>query len=133
MILGVGIDLCEVPRIQRLLDKDRQRFVRRVFLKGESSYCEARRRPGVHYAARFAAKEAFLKAVGKGWRLGWMQVEVTREPEGRPALVLHGRAADLLARRGVRAVHLSLTHTQDMAAAVVILEGGALPSGKAAR
>jgi holo-[acyl-carrier protein] synthase len=123
MILGIGIDLCEVGRIRRLLEKDRERFVRRVFGEGERDYCDARRRPAIHYAARFAAKEAFLKAVGTGWRLGWRQVEVVRGPSGRPELSLCGPAAELAARRGIGRIHVSLTHTAETAAAVVVLEG----------
>jgi len=123
MILGIGIDLCDVERIGRLLEKDRKRFVRRVFLAAEAAYCEARRRPAIHYAARFAAKEAFMKAVGTGWRLGWWQVEVVRGPSGRPELALSGRAAEVMQRRGMRRAHLSLTHSPQAAAAVVVLEG----------
>jgi holo-[acyl-carrier protein] synthase len=127
VILGLGMDLCEVDRIQRLLDRDRTRFVRRVFLKGESAYCDARRRPAMHYAARFAAKEAFMKAVGTGWRLGWWQVEVVRGASGKPELAVSGRARLVLAGRGVRRIHLSLTHTGQTAAATVVLEGEPAP------
>ena len=123
MILGIGVDLCEVDRVERLLGKDRERFLRRVFGKREASYCDARRRPAMHFAARLAAKEAFLKAVGSGWRLGCQQVEVVRGASGRPDLVLSGRAADTLKRRGVTRAHLTLTHTSGLAVAVVILEG----------
>ena len=123
MILGLGMDLCEVDRIRRLLEKDRSRFVRRVFRESEVAYCDARRRPALHFAARFAAKEAFLKALGRGWRLGWTQVEVVRGGEGKPDLALSGRAAEAAARRGVRRIHLTLTHTEKTAAAVVVLEG----------
>ncbi len=123
MILGIGIDLCEVDRVRRLLEKDRERFVRRVFREGERDYCDARRYPAIHYAARFAAKEAFLKAVGTGWRLGWRQVEVVRGPSGRPELALCGRAAEIAARRRFRRIHVTLTHTAGIAAAVVVLEG----------
>lgn len=134
MILGIGIDLCEVDRVERLLEKDRPRFLRRVFGDGESAYCSARRRPAVHFAARLAAKEAFLKAVGRGWSLGWRQVEVVRGGSGKPDLALTGRAAEVAARRGVTRIHLTLTHTRDSAVAVVILEGyaeWAPPAGKA--
>ena len=123
MILGLGMDLCEVDRIQRLLERDRARFVRRVFLDAEIAYCDARRRPALHYAARFAAKEAFLKALGRGWRLGWTQVEVLRSASGKPDLALKGKAAEVTAGRGVRRIHLTLTHTAHTAAAVVVLEG----------
>jgi holo-[acyl-carrier protein] synthase len=123
MILGIGMDLCEVDRIQRLLDKDRERFVRRVFSKEETAYCEARRRPALHFAARFAAKEAFLKSLGEGWRLGWTQVGVVRGPSGRPGLSLTGPASRVAQNRGVVRIHLTLTHTAETAAAVVVLEG----------
>jgi len=123
MILGVGIDLCEVDRIRELLEKDKERFVRRVYREREIAYCDARRRPEMHYAARFAAKEAFLKAVGGGWKLGWTQLEVARAASGKPALRLSGKAAQVAARRGVRTMHLTLTHTAAVAAAVVVLEG----------
>jgi holo-[acyl-carrier protein] synthase len=123
MILGIGMDLCEVGRIRRLLEKDGERFVRRIFSKGESAYCDARRRPATHYAARFAAKEAFMKAVGSGWRLGWWQLEVVRGASGKPELSVSGRAAEILSGRGVRRIHLTLTHTEETAAAAVVLEG----------
>jgi len=128
VILGIGLDLCEVGRIRRLLEKDRARFVRRVYREAEIAYCDARRKPEIHYAARFAAKEAFLKALGRGWRLGWTQVEVVRTPSGKPDLRLSGKAAEVAARRGVSQVHLTLTHTAETAAAVIVLEGN--PGGK---
>jgi holo-[acyl-carrier protein] synthase len=123
VILGIGLDLCEVERIRRLLEKDRGRFVRRVYRESEIAYCDARRKPEIHYAARFAAKEAFLKALGRGWRLGWTQVEVVRTASGKPDLLLTGKAAEAATRRGVRHVHLTLTHTLETAAAVIVLEG----------
>lgn len=123
MIVGVGLDLCEVGRVRRLLEKDRERFVRRVYREAEIAYCDARRRPELHYAARFAAKEAFLKALGRGWRLGWTQLEVVRGASGKPDLRLTGKAAEAAERRGVARVHLTLTHTAEMAAAVIVLEG----------
>lgn len=129
MILGIGMDLCEVERIRRLLDKDRDRFVRRVFRKEETAYCEARRRPALHFAARFAAKEAFLKSLGEGWRLGWTQVGVVRGPSGRPSLSLTGAAGRAAQSRGVLRIHLTLTHTAETAAAVVVLEGEPRDSG----
>jgi holo-[acyl-carrier protein] synthase len=123
MILGVGIDLCEVDRIRRLLEKDSERFVRRVYRAGEVAYCRDKRHPEIHFAARFAAKEAFLKALGRGWRLGWTQLEVVRSESGKPELALSGRAAEVADRRRVARIHLTLTHTAATAAAVVILEG----------
>ena len=123
MILGVGIDLCEVERIRRLLEKDSERFVRRVYRASEAAYCRQKRHPEIHFAARFAAKEAFLKALGRGWRLGWTQLEVVRSESGKPELSLEGKAAEAAALRRVARIHLSLTHTAEIAAAVVILEG----------
>ena len=123
MILGIGLELCEVDRVRRLLEKDRERFVRRVFRPSEIAYCEQRRKPEQHYAARFAAKEAFLKALGGGWRLGWTQLEVARTAAGKPDLILHGKAREAASRLGVRRAHLTLTHSLDTAAAVVVLEG----------
>ena len=123
MILGVGIDLCEVDRIRRLLEKDRERFIRRVFRAAEAAYCLDKRHPEMHFAARFAAKEAFLKAIGRGWRLGWTQLEVVRSESGKPELALSGKAAETAQRRRVARIHLTLTHTAQTAAAVVILEG----------
>lgn len=130
MILGIGIDVCEVGRVRRLLEKDRDRFVRRVFRKGEAAYCDARRLPEMHYAARLAAKEAFLKAVGSGWKLGWTQVEVVRGDSGKPDLALSGKAASVVQGRGVAKIHLTLTHTRESALAVVILEGSAPRTGE---
>ena len=123
MILGVGIALCEMNRIRGLLEKDSDRFVRRIYRQGEAAYCRGKRHPEMHFAARFAAKEAFLKALGRGWRLGWTQLEVVRSESGKPKLVLSGRAAEEADRRRVTRIHLTLTHTADTAAAVVILEG----------
>lgn len=128
MILGIGIDLCEVGRVERLLLKDRSRFLRRVFRDGEAAYCDGKRHPAIHYAARLAAKEAFLKAVGTGWSLGWRQVEVVRGREGKPRLSILGKAALVLDRRSVTRIHLTLTHTRESALAVVILEGDLPPS-----
>jgi holo-[acyl-carrier protein] synthase len=123
VILGIGLDLCEVGRIRALLEKDRERFLRRVYRQAEIAYCDARRRPETHYAARFAAKEAFLKALGRGWRLGWTQVEVLRGASGKPEMHLSGKAAEAATRRGVTRIHLTLTHTGETAAAVIVLEG----------
>ncbi|MGV8079886.1 MAG: holo-ACP synthase [Syntrophales bacterium] len=127
MIAGMGIDLVEVRRIDRLLGKWGDRFTGRFFAAGEIAYCGNKARPAIHYAARFAAKESFLKSLGIGLGMGvhLRDIEVSRDRRGKPALVLHGRAASMLADRGVTAVHLSLTHTAEHAAATVVLEAGA--------
>jgi len=122
MIVGIGTDLAEIDRIAKALDTYGEQFERRVFTEGEIRYCRSTpRRMAERYAARFAAKEAFSKALGTGMRAGvaWRDIEVRRAPGGRPILHLHGRAAELSA--GMRA-HLSLTHTDATAMAVVILE-----------
>lgn len=124
MILGTGVDLAEVDRIERSLQTFGRRFMERVFTPGEIAYCERFRNRAERYAARFAAKEAGMKALGTGWRGGirWQDLEVVRNPGSRPTLVLAGEAAELAARMGVRNIALSLTHTATQALAQVILE-----------
>ena len=124
MIVGTGIDLAEVPRLAAAIDRFGDRFLRRIFTPDEIRYCESKANRVERYAARFAAKEAGLKAIGTGWRRGvsWTDVEVRREPGGRPTLVFHGKAADFAAKLGVKRVSLSLTHTREHAMAQVILE-----------
>ncbi len=125
MILGTGIDLCEVPRMQAKVLAAAEDFVAQVFLPGEISYCEAKRHPAEHFAARFAAKEAVLKALADTGGQGsfWRDIEISNEQDGRPAVRLHGRALEMADALGVRRVLVSLTHTRDMAAATVVLEG----------
>lgn len=126
MILGIGLDVCDVGRIRRALEaRTGTRFQARVFTAGERAYCEARRRGRfASYAARFAAKEAALKALGTGLRGGiaWKQVEVRREAGGRPTIAFTGAAAGYAAKLGARHIALSLSHTQQHAIAQVILE-----------
>src|SRR5512133_1164712 len=124
MIVGTGIDLAEVPRLAAAIDRFGDRFLRRIFTPDEIRYCESKANRVERYAARFAAKEAGLKAIGIGWRRGvsWTDVEVRREPGGRPTLVFHGKAAEFAAKLGVKHVALSLTHTKEHAMAQVILE-----------
>lgn len=122
-ILGHGIDLVDTPRIERLLGEHEQRFLDRVFTQGERAYCECGGKLRVQrYAARFAAKEAVLKVLGTGWSGGiaWTDVEVLREPTGRPTVQLHGEAAAVAQRQGVVAWHISLSHLQGHALASVI-------------
>ena len=125
MILGVGIDLCDVQRMRRQLDSPAAGFVESVFLPAEIAYCRTRRRPEEHFAARFAAKEAVVKALAAGGETGsfWHDVEVARAPDGAPGVVLHGRLRGLADRLGVRRIHLSLTHAAFAAAAVAVAEG----------
>ena len=125
MILGTGIDLIEVARIASSFEKFGERFVNRVLLPDEIAYCLAHKNPAPFLAARFAAKEAISKAFGTGIgaRLGWHDLEIRRRESGEPFVVLHGKGAELLAARGGKKVHLSLTHTEIYAAATAILEG----------
>lgn len=121
MVLGTGVDIIEVPRIRAALDNPRtgRRFRERVFTAGEISYCERRRNAPESYAARFAAKEALMKALGRVY--GWREIEV-RRTAGAPTLQLSGRAAAQAEKLGVRRIHLSLTHTAGNAVAFVVLE-----------
>jgi holo-[acyl-carrier protein] synthase len=127
-IVGVGLDITEVERIRRALDDPRtgRRFRARVFSTGEQAYCEARRRAKYEsYAARFAAKEATMKALGTGWGRGvrWLDVEIVRRGSGPPAVRLHGRGRQRAAAAGVRRFVVSLAHTGAYAVAQVIAEG----------
>ena len=125
MIRGCGIDLAEPARLRAACER-RPRLAERLFTPAELADCRAHRDPWPSLAARFAAKEAFIKALGTGLRRGlaWKQIEVLRDAEGRPALALHGRAAEMLREAGATATHISLTHAASLAMAQVILEGG---------
>jgi len=126
MIVGTGIDVVEIGRIQHAIDRFGQRFLDRVFVDMEQAYCRRKRRSAESFAARFAAKEAAAKALGTGISCGvnWLEIEVAREPSGKPSLRLHGRAAEIAQRLGVARSSLSLTHTSDLAMATVMLEDG---------
>ncbi|MEE9230886.1 MAG: holo-ACP synthase [Acidobacteriota bacterium] len=125
MIKGVGIDTVEVERMAALLAKNPERTRARLFTAGEQERCDARTRPDECYAARFAAKEAFLKAVGTGLSDGvqWTDVEVVASPKRNPELLLSGRAAEVLVATGASVAHLSFTHEGGSATAIVLLEG----------
>ncbi len=124
MIVGTGIDIVDVPRVAAAITRFGERFLRRIFTDAEIRYCESKPNRVERYAARFAAKEAALKAIGTGWKrgVGWREVEVTREPGGRPTIIFHGKAAEFAARLGARRASLSLSHTEQQAIAQVILE-----------
>lgn len=124
MIVGNGIDVVEIGRIQHAIDRFGPRFLNRVYLDPEQVYCRRKRNSAESFAARFAAKEAAAKALGTGISYGvnWLEIEVVREPSGKPVLRLHGRAAQMAQRLGVARSSLSLTHTADMAMASVIFE-----------
>jgi holo-[acyl-carrier protein] synthase len=124
MIVGTGIDLVEVPRILRSIERFGDRFLRRIFTDAEIAYCRARASYAESFAARFAAKEAAAKALGTGIQHGvsWKELEVRRAPGSRPTLVLSGRARAIAGQLGVTNVSLSLTHTASLAMATVYLE-----------
>ena len=124
MIISIGIDIIEVRRVRETIERT-SRFAERVFTAAERAYCESR---GVvaaqHYAARFAAKEAALKALQTGWSGGisWQDIEVTAKESGAPIILFHGRARELYEQSGATAAHLSIAHTTEHAVAEVILE-----------
>lgn len=124
MIVGTGIDIAEVPRIAESIERFGERFLKRVFTEGEIRYCDSKANRVERYAARFAAKEAAMKALGTGWNRGvrWRDVEVARQPGGRPTIVFHGKAAEFAAQLGAKNAALSLSHTPEQAIASVILE-----------
>src|SRR6516162_1748514 len=125
MILGVGIDIIEVARIEASYQKFGERFLNRILLPGEINYCLSHRAPGPFLAARFAAKEAISKAFGTGIgaQLGWQDMEIRHKESGEPFVVMHGKGAELFAARGAQRLHISITHTEDYAAATAVLEG----------
>jgi holo-[acyl-carrier protein] synthase len=126
MILGVGTDLAEVDRIRESIERFGDRFLNRIYTPGERSYALSKANSAERFAARFAAKEAGMKAIGTGWSRGvtWQDFAVVNEASGRPTLRLTGVAREVADRLGVKTLSVSLTHTKEVAFAVVILEDG---------
>lgn len=126
MVIGLGADQIEIARIAASIDRFGDRFLQRVFTAGEIAYCRSKRNAAESFAARFAAKEAGAKALGTGISHGiaWPEIEVVREPSGRPALRWSGRARERASGLGVERASITLTHSRDLALAVVILEDG---------
>jgi len=124
MIIGTGVDLEEILSFRKVMERLKDRFLSRVFTPGEQQFCKHHRDPVPHFAVRFAAKEALFKALGTGWAKGvtWLDVEVQRERQDAPKIILHGEAQRLSNELGVQRVHLSLTHSDNWAIAMVILE-----------
>lgn len=124
LILGLGIDLVEIERFSAAIERHGSRFIRRLFTEGERASCEARADGIQSFAARFAAKEAAMKALGSGWAdgVGFLQFEILRAENGKPSLKLSSRAKEIADALGVERAHVSLTHQPGSAAAVVILE-----------
>jgi holo-[acyl-carrier protein] synthase len=124
MIIGTGVDIVEIARFRKVVERLKDRFILRVFTAAEQQFCNARRDPIPHFAARFAAKEALFKALGTGWAKGvtWLDVEVLRERQDAPTMTLHGEALRYSETMGAQKVHLSLSHSEQLAVAMVILE-----------
>ncbi len=124
MIVGLGVDIAEVERIETAIRRHGRAFIERICTPAEIAYCDRHRNAAERYAGRFAAKEAAMKALGTGWRKGvrWVDIEVAREASGRPTIRLHGAAKDHAARLGVRNIYLSITHSGNLALAQVVFE-----------
>jgi holo-[acyl-carrier protein] synthase len=124
MIVGLGMDIAEVDRIAAAIERHGRTFLTRVFTPAEIAYCEKHRNRTERFAGRFAAKEAAMKALGTGWRHGvrWVDIEVVREPSGKPALKLSGASRAIADRLGVKNIALTITHTGNTALAQVIFE-----------
>ncbi len=119
MIYGIGIDVVEVDRIEDAIARQGEVFLRKLFTETERVYCDKQKRPGMHYAARFAAKEAVSKALGTGigGKAGWLEMEVVRGESGAPTMIFHGHALEFLTAEGIAEVQVSLSHARDYAAA----------------
>ena len=126
MIYGIGVDLVRIRRIEGVIRRWEDRFVNRVFTREEAAFCRRRGSPFAAFASRFAAKEAFSKAVGLGMRKGvrWRDIEVFHHPGGRPGLKLHGMCADICRKEAITGVHLSLSDEEGYGIAMVVLERG---------
>ena len=129
-IAGTGLDIVETERIRKSVEQFGDRFLNRVFLPSEIEYCRGMKFPELHFAARFAAKEAISKAFGTGIgrELGWKDMEICRRASGEPFVVLHGKGAELAKQRGVTIVFVSLSHCRDYAAASAVAVTGELPA-----
>jgi len=129
-IAGTGLDIVETERIRKSVEQFGDRFLNRVFLPSEIEYCRGMKFPELHFAARFAAKEAISKAFGTGigHELGWKDMEICRRASGEPFVVLHGKGAELAKQRGVTNVFVSLSHCRDYAAASAVAVTGGLPA-----
>ena len=121
-VFGIGIDVVEVERIASAIQRHGEPFLAKMFTPAERIYCESRKNPAMHYAARFAAKEAVSKALGTGigGQAGWLELEITRDPSGAPKLLLQGNAAEFAKQNGITEIQISLTHARDYAAANAI-------------
>jgi holo-[acyl-carrier protein] synthase len=125
MIVGLGIDIAEVNRIREAIERHGEAFLKRVYTPSEIAYCKKHRDPYERYAARFAAKEAAMKALGTGWRRGvrWVDIEVARMPSGQPTIKLYGATEKIAESLDVKRILLTITHSGNTALAQVIFEG----------
>jgi holo-[acyl-carrier protein] synthase len=124
LIVGLGLDIAEIDRIEAAITRHGAPFIERLYTPKETAYCESHRNRFERYAARFAAKEAAMKALGTGWRYGvrWRDIEVAREPSGKPTLNLEGVAREFADKLGVKNISLTITHSGNLALAEVIFE-----------
>jgi len=124
MIVGTGVDIVDIEKFRKIVGRQKGRFIKRVFTLAERKFCDRYRDPIPHFSARFAAKEALFKALGTGWAKGvtWLDAEVKRINSEPPVLVLHGEAEKQSIRLGAGRVHLSISHSDQWAVAMVILE-----------
>lgn len=124
MIVGTGIDIVEVARVNRLLEKHSPRFEKRIFTPEEILYCQSKAEPGIHFAARFAAKEAVMKCLGTGMDQGiaFTDIEVTHSDSGQPSVKMHGQAKKLFIRLKVKTIHISIAHEKNYAVGQAIAE-----------
>lgn len=124
-ILGVGTDIVECLRISQMIERHGELFLNRVFTQTEIGYCSARAAATQHYAGRWAAKEAVLKAMGTGWARGirWLDIEIRNDERGRPSIALGGGARDICERLGVQQMHISISHCRTFATATAIACG----------
>ena len=123
MIFGIGTDIIEVERVKRKVESSHG-FKGKVFSQKEIDYCESQSFKAENYAARFAAKEAFFKALGTGWigEMAFHEIEILRDDSGKPEIILHGKAKEYTKSKGIKKFHLSMTHIKTMAQAFVVLE-----------
>jgi holo-[acyl-carrier protein] synthase len=123
LIFGTGIDIIEVDRVENQISKG-DGFKETIFTKREIEYCELKKNKAQHYAARFAAKEAFFKAIGTGWRDGmaFIEIEILNDELGKPEVVLHGKTKEESEKRGISNIHVSLSHLKNLVTAIITLE-----------
>ncbi len=124
MIVGTGVDIVEVARINRLLEKHASRFEEKIFTVDEILYCRSKAEPGIHFSARFAVKEAVMKCLGTGMDqgIGFKDIEVTQEKTGKPVLMVHGQAKDIFSRLKLKTIHISISHEKKYAVGQAIAE-----------